>query len=46
LGHPPADGGLALDQVDRITCIGDVERSLDASDAAADDQRCWLTPLR
>ena len=33
LGHVPADGGLALDQVDVDAGLGDVQRGLNAGDA-------------
>ena len=39
LGHVPADGGLAFDQVDVDAGLGDVECGLDAGHAAAHDQR-------
>ena len=39
LGHFAADGWLLLDNVDLEACLGDIERRLDARDAAADDQR-------
>ena len=38
LGHAPADGGFPLDQMDRIACVGDIERSLNAGDAGPNDQ--------
>ena len=38
LGHLAADGWLLLDNVDLEACLGDIERRLDARDAAADDQ--------
>jgi hypothetical protein len=39
LGHVPADGRFALDQVDMEARVGDLERRLDAGDAAAHHQR-------
>ena len=39
LGHLAADGRLLLDDVDLEAGLRDVERGLDAGDAAADDQR-------
>ena len=39
LGHVPADGRLALDQVDVVAGVGDLQRALDAGDAAAHHQR-------
>ena len=39
LGHLAADGGLLFDDVDLEARVGDVQRRLDAGDAAADDQR-------
>ncbi len=39
LGHVAADRRLALDQVDLVAGVGQLERRLDAGDAAADDQR-------
>ena len=39
LAHVAADGGLLLDQDHLVAGVGDVERRLDAGDAAADDQR-------
>ena len=38
LGHMPADGWFSLDQVDRETGVGDLERGLDAGNATADHQ--------
>ena len=35
----PADGGLALHEIDMIAAVGDLQRRLDARDAAADHQR-------
>ena len=37
--HVAADGAGALDEVDLLAGVGDLERGLDAGDAAADDQR-------
>ena len=39
LSHVPADGWFALHKVDREASIRNFKRSLDASDAAANDQR-------
>ncbi len=39
LRHVAADGRLALDHVDGVTGVGQLEGRLDAGDAAADDQR-------
>ena len=41
-----ADGRLLLDQDDLVAAVGDVERRLDAGDAAADDQRALASPGR
>ena len=41
LGHVAADRLVALDQVNLVTGLGDVEGRLDAGDAAADDERGW-----
>ena len=38
LAHVAADGGVLLDQDDLVAAVGDVERRLDAGDAAADHQ--------
>ena len=38
LRHVAAEGRLALDQVDVIARVGDLQRGLDAGDAAAHDQ--------
>ena len=42
LRHVPADRRFALDQIHRITRVGDLERGLDAGDAAAHDQGRWM----
>ena len=49
--HVAADGAGALDEVDLLAGVGDLEGRLDAGDAAADDQRGrvglgrpWATP--
>ena len=39
LGHVAADARLALDEVDVVAGVGQLERGLQAGDAAADDQR-------
>ena len=44
--HVAADGGLALDEVDLLARIGDLERGLDAGDAAADDERGGVDRVR
>ena len=41
---PPMDGFL-LDQDDLVAAVGDVERRLDAGDAAADDQARLVTGI-
>ncbi len=38
LGHHAADGGAFFDQIDLVSGLGQIQRSLHASDAAADDQ--------
>ena len=39
LGHVAADAGALLDEVDVVAGVGQLERGLQAGDAAADDQR-------
>ena len=39
LGHLAADGGLLFHDVHLEARVGDIQRGLDARDAAADDQR-------
>ncbi len=38
LGHPPADGGRRIEQIDLETALGEVERGLDAGNARPADQ--------
>ena len=42
LGHVPADGGLALDQIDLLAGVGQGQGGVDAGDAAADDQHVGI----
>jgi len=46
LGHPPADAGCSLHQVDPKAHIGQVNGGLDASDASADNQNRFFLPSR